>query len=139
MVKYQVQIISFFVYSYVLGFVRMFATLIAIFLVNFMRRRTLLMLSGSLMCISNGILGCYFYLREAEIEIMRNLTNETSSSPSSSFAESSPNFQVTIGNDISIEWIPLACLLVFMAGYSIGKVTMRTELIRILLLFETNF
>lgn len=93
----------------VVGIVRMFATLIAIFLVNFLSRRFLMITSGIIMCFANGILGAYFYIRESEGDFQ----NSTIANPRiplvNSFLEG-----------INIEWVPLVCLILFMVGYSIG-------------------
>jgi len=104
--KYADHFINDYLETVVIGIVRMFATLIAIFLVNFLTRRFLLILSGLTMSLATGLLGGYFYLREKE----GDFANSTMTHP-----------QIPLKlNDMNLEWIPLACLILFMIGYSIG-------------------
>ncbi|OXA41671.1 facilitated trehalose transporter Tret1 [Folsomia candida] len=107
--RYADHFINDYLETIVVGIVRMFATLIAIFLVNFLSRRFLLIMSGLIMCFANGILGAYFYIRESE----GDFTNSTLAYP-----------RIPVVNEflegINIEWVPLACLILFMIGYSIG-------------------
>ena len=110
--RYADHFINDYIETVCVGFVRMFSTLIAIFLVNFFRRRTLLITSGILMFVANGVLGSYFYLRKLEGTGLETNENGT-------LGVASPQFEVTI-NGTSVEWVPLICLLTFMAAYSIG-------------------
>ncbi|ODM95866.1 Facilitated trehalose transporter Tret1 [Orchesella cincta] len=104
--RYADHFINDYLETIALGFVRMFATLIALFLINFMKQRTLLIISGLLMSLSTGLLGSYFLLREFE----GDFGNSTFSNP-----------QIPLALEaINIEWVPLACLITFMSGYSIG-------------------
>lgn len=89
-----------------LGMVRMFATLIALFLVNFMRRRVLLVCSGVLMSLSTGLLGVYFMFKEVEGDFQ----NSTFTHPTAPL-----NIEA-----FNIEWVPLTALILFMCGYCIG-------------------
>ncbi|CAG7836669.1 unnamed protein product [Allacma fusca] len=109
--RYADHFINDYLETICIGFVRMFFSLIAIFLINFFRRRTLLITSGLLMFLSNGLLGGYFYLRELEGQRL-GISNE-------SFAEPTVQFEVMVGS-VSVEWVPLACLLLFMASYAVG-------------------
>lgn len=118
-----------------IGFIRMFVTFIAIFLVKFLSRRLLLITSGLLMSISTGILGGYFYYREITVidyihnktigSTFENITDQImittnySSSVPSAFSPLAAEITIQIHN-VSIEWIPLVCLLIFMFGYCIG-------------------
>ena len=111
-----------------IGFVRMFVTFIALFLVKFLNRRLLLITSGLLMCVANALLGGYFYLREIAVSEYYSSTNSSSdalinlnysSSVPSSFSPLNAEIAIQI-QDVSVEWVPMACLLLFMFGYCIG-------------------
>jgi hypothetical protein len=104
--KYADHFIDDYLETVVIGIVRMFATLIAIFLVNFLTRRFLLIFSGLLMSLATGLLGGYFYLRESE----GDFANSTLTHPKVPL----------MFNEMNVEWVPLACLILFMTGYSIG-------------------
>lgn len=104
--RYADHFINDYLETIALGFVRMFATLIALFLVTFMNRRTLLIASGLLMSLSTGLLGAYFMLRESE----GDYNNSTMTNPKIPLALEA----------INIEWVPLVCLITFMSAYCIG-------------------
>jgi SP family facilitated glucose transporter-like MFS transporter 8 len=53
-----------YVQTIVLGFVRLFTTLISIFLVKYFKRRPLLITSGLCMSVSTGLLGAFFLVKE---------------------------------------------------------------------------
>jgi hypothetical protein len=89
-----------------MAFVRMFATFVAVFLVKFLRRRPLLIASALLCSLCTGVLGGYFYLREE----LGDTGNSTAFSAT---------VTVRVGG-VSVDWLPLLCLLLFMTAYASG-------------------
>lgn len=74
----------------ILGIVQTVATVIASVLVDKAGRKILLIVSSSLMGICLGVFGYYFYLKEHHSDVS------------------------------NIGWLPLACLVLFIVGFSLG-------------------
>jgi len=70
--------------------------LVSAFIVDKAGRRVLLFLSGTIMSIAMATLGAFFYI----------------------FSESNENIDPALRDQLG--WLPLASLVVFMIGYSIG-------------------
>ena len=73
-----------------------FSFVVSIFLVDKAGRRILLIFSGTIMTLSLAVVGVYFYILD----------------------EVDPTVQ------IDLSWLPLAALIIFMIGYSVGFATL---------------
>ncbi|CAG7826803.1 unnamed protein product [Allacma fusca] len=78
----------------ILGAIQVIATIPAAFIVDKYGRRLLLMISEIFMCISLAALGAYFYMKRDDI--------------------------CSSCNHISLGWLPLTSLTVFLIAYSVG-------------------
>ncbi|XP_067007206.1 facilitated trehalose transporter Tret1 [Anabrus simplex] len=74
----------------IIGLVQVFATAASTQLVDRAGRRVLLLASGGVMALCQGLLGLYFYMKEAEFDL------------------------------VYFRWLPLVCLALFIIMFSIG-------------------